>query len=190
MDANGPAGIARNARAAFVMRLPILYPIALFAAWIVAWFIDAGIRGATNWSTNADTAYWIAMKLWLWLGPLPWLIRRDQDAPAAGDAQCVADYIALREPRSGAVNGLWIGALLLLFSFAMDSFLGGAAFLIPLLDLSLVNAILVAPVVEELTMRGFYLSALLKRGMPFANANLAAGIFFVAMHLPGWYFEG
>ena len=53
-------------------RLPLLYPAALFLAWIVAWISELQISAITHWGTTADTVYWIAMKLWLWLAPLPW----------------------------------------------------------------------------------------------------------------------
>jgi membrane protease YdiL (CAAX protease family) len=107
----------------------------------------------------------------------------------------VLTYVELTAPLRGISMGALAGLGLLAFSFAMDTVLRSASFNVPVLDAALWNGVLVAPLVEEFTMRGFYLASL-ERGsnqlmtMPFMQANVRAGIVFVAMHVPGWYFQG
>ena len=160
----------------------VLWPVLLLAAWIVAWLIDLALKNAYAWGEGADTAYWIAMKVALWVIPVIVLLRRKRIPVAA--------FVDLVTPLRGIGIGALAGVGLLAFSFAMDVVLGSASFNIPVLDAALVNGLLVAPVVEEFTMRGFYLTSLERSGLPFGKANARAGVVFVAMHVPGWYFQG
>ncbi len=160
----------------------LAYPAFVFAAWVAAWGIDLGLRNAFAWGGNADTIYWIAMKAALWAGPVIVLLKRE-GIP-------VIEFTGLVTPLRGIAIGTVAGLGLLVFSFAMDAVLGGASFNIPVVDGALVNALLAAPVIEEFAMRGYYLTALERAGLPFGKANVRVGIFFVAMHLPGWYFQG
>lgn len=160
----------------------VVYPLLLFAGWILACLLDLRLTSAFRWSETADTAYWITMKVALWVIPIIVLLRRKQIP--------VAKFVDLVTPLRGIGIGLLAGFGLLAFSYAMDAVLGGASFNIPVLDAALLNGLLVAPLVEEFTMRGFYLTSLERAGLPFAKANVRAGIVFAAMHIPGWYFEG
>jgi membrane protease YdiL (CAAX protease family) len=160
----------------------VLYPALLLAAWIVAWLIDLALKNTSAWGEGADTAYWIAMKIALWVIPVILLLRRKQ-IPMSG-------FVSLVTPARGIGIGVLAGLGVLAFSFAMDAVLGSASFNIPVLDAALVNGLLVAPLVEEFTMRGFYLTSLERAGLPFGTANVRAGMVFVAMHVPGWYFQG
>jgi membrane protease YdiL (CAAX protease family) len=169
----------------------VLWPLALLAAWTMAWVVETRLRDVFAWDTNADTIYWIAMKIALWVVPVIAILRRERLA--------VLTFVELTEPWRGAGIGLLAGLGLLAFSFSMDTVLGGASFNIPVLDLALLNGVLIAPLVEEFTVRGFYLG-LLERGVnqsslrattnPFMTANVRAGLVFVALHVPGWYFQG
>ncbi len=159
-----------------------LFPALLFAVWIAAWLVDLELKNAFAWSETADTAYWIAMKVALWVTPVIVLLRRKRIP--------VARFVDLVTPLRGIGIGLLAGLGLLAFSYAMDAVLGGTSFNIPVLDAALLNGLLVAPVVEEFTLRGFFLTSLERAGLPFGKANVRAGIVFVAMHVPGWYFEG
>jgi len=57
------------------------------------------------------------------------------------------------------------------------------------LNWAFVSAVVVAPIVEELTFRGAVLGGLSKR-YRFAVANSLTALFFLGAHLPGWYFQG
>lgn len=168
----------------------IWWPAALFAAWIIAWLVDASVRNAVQWDDTADTAFWIAAKVLIWVLPAIILLRK-KSIP-------VAEYVGLRTPGRGLAIGAVAGLGLLAFSYAMDAVLGSASFNIPVLDLALFNGVFVAPIVEEFTMRGFYMESLersafiqarTRAGKKFADANVLQGIVFVAMHLPGWFFQ-
>jgi membrane protease YdiL (CAAX protease family) len=186
-----------NRRPAFDQRELALWPALLLAAWIVAWLIDLHLRNAFNWGDTADTANWVAIKIALWVLPVVMILRKKK-LP-------LADYVGLRTPLQGLAIGALAGLGLLAFSYAMDAVLGGASFTIPVLDAALFNGVIVAPLVEEFTMRGFYLESLERQaktlaGRKFADANILQkkspdgnvlqGIVFVALHLPGWYFQG
>ena len=159
-----------------------LYPALLLAAWTIAWLIDLALRNAFGWGDGADTAYWIAMKVALWVVPVIMLLRLKRIP--------VATFVELVIPAKGLGIGALAGLGVLAFSFGMDAVLGSASFNIPVLGAAHVNGLLVAPWVEEFTMRGFYLTSLERAGTPFMQANARAGVVFVALHLPGWYFQG
>ena len=95
----------------------ISWPVALFAAWTLAWFVELRLRDAFAWDTNADTVYWIAMKVALWVVPVIVVLRRGRIAVLA--------FVQLTGPRRGIGIGLLAGLGLLAFSFAMDAVLGG-----------------------------------------------------------------
>lgn len=160
----------------------IFYSALLFIAWIITWLVDLGLKNAFAWSETADAAYWIAMKVALWAIPAIALLRRKRIQ--------VAEFVDLVTPLRGIGIGLLSGLGLLAFSYATDTVLGGASFNIPVLDAALLNGLLVAPVIEEFALRGFYLTSLERAGLPFGKANARAGLVFVAMYVPGWYFEG
>jgi membrane protease YdiL (CAAX protease family) len=167
-------------------RIIFLYPAFLLCAWTAAWFLDVFLRdtfrwGTAPWGTTADALYWIAMNVAIWIVPLLALLRREQ--------RNAADYLMLREPTRGIGIGVLIGAGVILFSLLLDVFLGGASVVIPVLDMALINAILVAPVVEEIALRGFYMRAVADSGASPGNANWYTALLFVTLHLPGWYFQ-
>lgn len=157
-------------------------PAALFIAWSVAWLIGDSLRDFLHWGDTWDTAFWVAAKILIWVLPVIIVLRR-KSLPIAG-------YVGLRMPGRGLAIGALAGLGLLAFSYAMDAVLGAASFNIPVLDAALFNGLLAAPVVEEFTMRGFYLESLERSGWPFMQANTRQALVFVAMHIPGWFFRG
>jgi predicted Abi (CAAX) family protease len=50
--------------------------------------------------------------------------------------------------------------------------------------------LLVAPLFEELVFRGFILALLQESDVRFWAANAIAGLMFLGLHIPGWYFMG
>jgi len=175
-----PAGLKQ--RRVWDEREAILWPAALFVAWIIAWLVNVSLRDRLQWNETAETIYWIAMKIAIWIVPV-FVVLRKKSLP-------VAEYVGLRTPGLGLGIGMLAGIGLLAFSYAMDAVLGSASFNIPVLDAALFNGVIVAPIVEEFTLRGFYMESLERSGLGFMQANSRAAILFVAMHLPGWYFQG
>ena len=159
------------------------YPVALFTAWIVAWIANLTLRSRFGWDTQADTIYWIILKALVWVLPAVLAIRRFERLPLAA-------FLELHSPARGLLWGLGAGAALVAATWLGQTFPSGAMLRRPPLDAALVNAVIVAPVVEEVTLRGFLLKALELDGRAFWRANALTTMVFVAMHLPGWYFQG
>ena len=159
------------------------YSLALFAAWVDAWIVNLALRSRIGWGTPADTIYWIALKLIVWILPAIVAIRVLERAP-------VAEFMDLRNPRRGLLWGCGVGAALVAVTFLGKTLPAGTALHAPQLGLVFINAVIVAPLVEELTLRGFVLKRLELNGHSFWRANALSTIVFVAMHLPGWYFQG
>ncbi|MEQ1886718.1 MAG: CPBP family intramembrane glutamic endopeptidase [Bryobacteraceae bacterium] len=165
------------------MTFALAYPLSLCAAWVVAWLVNLQVRSAFGFGSDADTIFWMSAKLLIWVLPTIVFVKRMRHGS-------IADYFALREPGKGIGFGFLIGLAVLAVSFALDFLFGGAAFGLPLMDLTLVSAALVSPFAEEWALRGFYLPELVERGIPQSKANNYAALAFAAMHLPGWYFQG
>lgn len=53
----------------------------------------------------------------------------------------------------------------------------------------LLNVLVIAPLFEEFLLRGA-IQGNLEKGYSFWNANLISSVFFVILHIPGWYFMG
>ncbi|HEX5440977.1 MAG TPA: CPBP family intramembrane glutamic endopeptidase, partial [Ktedonobacterales bacterium] len=152
---------------------------ALYGAWIGAWLLEEALVHQYSWlATDAGQfAYWTLMKLALWVLPALVLIRLS--------GQRIQDVIAISRWRSALLWGSGVGLVL------------GASAVLPALLLhqpllrasgswAFVNAVIVAPIVEELTFRGAVLGGLSKH-YRFAVANTLTALFFLGAHLPGWY---
>ena len=61
---------------------------------------------------------------------------------------------------------------------------------LPFVSSGLLNALMIAPVSEELLFRGFFLGSLQEAQVPFWIANGMTALLFLGLHLPGWYFMG
>ena len=159
------------------------YPFALFAAWVVAWIVNLTLRSRIGWEPQADTFYWIVLKLIVWILPAVLAIRLLERAPVAG-------FLELRNPGKGLLTGLGVGAMLVAVTFLGKTLPSGTTLHTPQLGLVFVNAVVVAPLVEEIALRGFLLKRLELNGHPFWRANALTTVVFIVMHLPGWYFQG
>ena len=159
------------------------YPIALFAAWVAAWVVNLSLRSRIGWETQADTIYWISLKLIVWILPAVLAIRLLERAPVVG-------FLELRNPGNGLLWGFGVGAVLVAVTFLGKALPLGTTLHAPELSLVFVNAVMVAPLVEEITLRGFLLKRIELNGHSFWRANALTTVVFVAMHLPGWYFQG
>lgn len=164
-------------------RTIVIYPFALFAAWVGAWAINLSVRPLAGWGPEADTLYWIGLKLLVWVMPVVLLIRHLERGPAAR-------FLALHDPGRGLLWGLGLGAALAAVTFLGRTLPSNTALHTPALEMSLLNAVVVAPLVEEITMRGFLIKGLELGGHPFWRANALSTVAFVAMHVPGWFFQG
>jgi membrane protease YdiL (CAAX protease family) len=160
-----------------------VYPFALFATWVVAWIVNLTLRPRLGWELQADTIYWIVLKLVIWILPVVLAIRLIEQAP-------VAAFLELRAAGRGVRWGCGVGAMLVAVNYLGKTLPSGTMLRIPPLDLVFVNAIAVAPLVEEITLRGFLLKRLELNGQSFGRANALTTLVFVAMHLPGWFFQG
>jgi uncharacterized protein len=164
-------------------RCAALYPFFLMLSWIGAWTLNGWLRARYGWSANVDTIYWIGMKLLIWV--LPVLITVRKLAPSGAAA-----FLGWRHAKRGLAWGCAVGGLLVALTFLGRTLPEGTAFRLPTVSLVLVNAAIVAPLVEEIALRGFYLACLELSGYSFWNANVLTTLLFCAMHVPGWLFGG
>src|SRR5262249_22695387 len=156
----------------------------LFGSWILAWLLCLFLRGRLHWSSSADTLYWIAMKAVLWVLPAVLALRPFEQ----GD---VVEFLGMSASRirPRGILGLGGGAALTVITYPGKSRPAGAHPREVTFSLVFVNAVIVAPLVEEIAMRGFFLRALERSGRSFWNANILTTVLFAAMHVPGWLFN-
>lgn len=165
-----------------VAGIALTYVSLLFVAWIGAWLLsmyseEHAILPATQ---LVRFAYWTALRILVWLIPSIAIIRRSgrrfRDALALGRFKSALLW--------GGIAGLLVGISTLIFRAAKG---------LPLFSVdwnwSLLTAIIVGPIVEEITFRGAVMGALQTR-CPFSVSNLITGVLFLLIHLPGWYFQG
>lgn len=167
----------------------LLHFALLLAAWILAWLLYR--RLAAQWpilapDQAAASLYWLAAKLLIWLAPCLLLT----------DHARLAELFALhrRDLRSGLLWGGAASAAILVLNL-------GFLFLSPAIDrhaalqrafapglLPLLSSML-APLTEELLLRGYFQWRLMQALRPAAAVVISAGLFLL-LHLPGWYFQG
>ena len=159
-----------------------LFALLLFTAWILTWLVDLNLRARPGWNTDIDTIFWIIMKFVIWVVPVILVIRLFDRAP-------VGRFLELRDPGRGLLWGVGVGAALVAITFLGRTLPSGAALRPSLPAWPFVNAVLIAPIVEEITLRGFVLKRLRLSDRSFWAANVLTTVFFIVMHLPGWYFQ-
>jgi membrane protease YdiL (CAAX protease family) len=171
-------------RSAGVDRLAVgrvlAYDAGIMFAWIGAWRLHGAI-GLDRQTDGLDTLYWTLAKLLVWLLPIPILVRAWTTEPLAG-------YLGLRHARRGIVTGAAFGIGFAILSFGRDAFT--RSFGPPSVTPGLLNALVIAPIFEEIVFRGFILGSLRRAGLRFWPANLVAALLFLGIHLPGWYVMG
>ena len=155
-----------------------LYYAALISLWAGAWYLHD--RTSLRDLSPRDTlAYWTLAKLVIWIGPILLIVTRAfKEAPAA--------YLGLVRFRRGARAGLAVGAIFVALAATVDAFTRSHG--LPEAMWGTLNALIVAPVLEEVVFRGFALKALEQSGCRFWPANGIAGVLFLGLHLPGWHF--
>jgi membrane protease YdiL (CAAX protease family) len=84
--------------------------------------------------------------------------------------------------------GIGIGFLIALTGF-VPSYLSGNPLLPTRFSIPLFSILTIAPIFEELLMRGAMLGNL-QLGHSLAIANILPSLMFVGLHVPGWYFMG
>lgn len=154
----------------------------LYLAWIGAWLLERTLEPtvALLATSGGRFTYWTIMKLLLWILPAAVLLRTS--------GRPLRDTLGLGRVRAVLVWGGGIGLL-----FAACGLITRAVAHQPLFALQLgwpfLGGVIVAPVVEEFTFRGAVLQTSLAR-YRFIVANTLTALFFLGIHVPGWYFQG
>jgi len=162
------------------MRYVVAYFVILIAAWVGAWWLfDAADIGAL--SAAMRFAYWTAAKLLIWIAPIVAIVTFAVRRP-------VIQYLGLVRLARGVRVGLAVGAVFVALGAMLDVFTRSYGW--PSAGWGQVNALVIAPLFEEVMFRGFALRAVEEDGYGFWTANLVAAVMFLGLHLPGWYFMG
>lgn len=170
------AGVAR--RSNYIYGYCLLLPL----AWVAAWRAHDLLSSGRQWSIAADTAFWIAMKLLVWLIPVFAMIR-------AVEHQGVAAFLELRNIRVAVAWSVPVALLLMAADYQLAAGPAGKHLIMPVLGAAFLNGVLVSPVAEEIVFRGFCLQRLRLNGIPFWAANLLTSVVFIVLHIIGWFFQ-
>ncbi len=143
-----------------------------------AWYLH-DLTSIRDFSPGATFTYWTLAKLIVWIAPVLLIVSRGLEQPPV-------EYLGLVRFRQGAAVGLALGAVFVALMAVIDAFTRSHA--LPSLSWAAVNALVVAPLSEEIVFRGFALKALEDSGWRFWPANGVAALLFLGLHLPGWQF--
>jgi membrane protease YdiL (CAAX protease family) len=159
--------------------VPVLATYVLvIVAWIGAWLLHESI-GLGGQSEALDTLYWTGAKILIWLLPIPIVARACLGKP-------VTHSLPLGRWGSGVRIGLIFGVAFVGLSLIGDGFAKRPA--LPTVSPGLLNALVIAPLFEEIVFRGFMLTSVQDAGLPFWGANSLTAVLFLGLHLPGWSF--
>jgi membrane protease YdiL (CAAX protease family) len=162
------------------MVLTLGYYGLLIAAWIGAWVVH-GTMSLSEQATLADTVYWTCAKMLIWLLPIFAII-------SVRKQRSITAYLCLKDARNGVAIGVVCGVAFAALTFLRDVFT--RRFGLPAGDPGLLNALLIAPLFEEIVFRGFLLRLLQDADLGFWAADVVTATLFLGIHLPGWYFMG
>jgi len=159
-----------------------IFALFLHAAWIGAWLLEQHLEPRTDFlaTSGGRSLYWLLMKVVLWVLPSIALMRKAnlRMRKLLGCKRMKATLIW------GLGAGMLLGAMALLSKLAGDRPLFHAS-----LGWHLFSGVITAPLIEEFTFRGAILGVL-KQRFHFWTANITTALFFLGIHLPGWYFQG
>ena len=158
------------------------YPLVLVLAWVVAWLVNIRLKSASHWGVMADTVYWIAMRFLIWLMPVCALI-------LIVERKKLVDFLELRRFWEGTAWGLLAGFVVVAADFLLDARPSGKHLALPEAGAAFLNGVIMAPITEEITFRGFLLGRLQLNGISFWRCNLLTSAVFIAMHMVGWTFQ-
>jgi membrane protease YdiL (CAAX protease family) len=159
-------------------RWALVFVAWLLAAWSIAWIAFDWAQPHAPWLTTdrGSFAYWTALKTVVWLAPALWLMSRSGS---------LSERLGLTRVGATLAWGLGLGPLLALLNVVVRA--STTLHFDP--SWALLNAALVAPIVEETAFRGAVLGALQTK-LSFPLANTLAAALFVLVHAPGWWFQG
>jgi membrane protease YdiL (CAAX protease family) len=155
-----------------------VYYVILIPAWVGAWYLH-DLTSIRDFSPGATFAYWTVAKLIVWIAPVLLIVSRALGQPPV-------EYLGFVRLRQGVLVGLAVGAMFVALMAVIDAFTRSHA--LPSLTWPTLNALVVAPISEEVVFRGFALKALEDSGWRFWPANGIAAVLFLGLHLPGWQF--
>jgi len=158
------------------------YCLLLPLAWIAAWRAHDNLDSGRQWTIASDTAYWIAMKFLVWLIPVFAVI-------LGVEHQTLGGFLELRNCRFAATWGVPLGLVLLAADYRFVAGPAGRHLGIPEFGAAFLNGVLVSPIAEEITFRGFCLERLRLNGMPFWTSNVLTSVVFISLHIVGWFFQ-
>lgn len=165
----------------------ILFIISFFLLWTVAWLLhQLLVLRLGVWSvgsTGIDTVYWVSMKFLVWV-IYPWLFWQKR-IPNIRDHIGLSPTTIKRGYRWGSVAMIiWVVILLLSIIIRHQQFIGVSDWPV------FIYTILLTPIFEEITFRGFIVSGLLALKVEGKKTNLITTLLFVLIHMVGWSFQG
>lgn len=158
----------------------LIYYVLLIIFWIGAWLFYEWTNIASFTSTQ-EFLFWTVAKLCVWIVPIFLIIKFYFKQP-------IISYLSLSYSGRAIRTGIIYGLIFIGLSFFIDIFARG--FALPLITAGFINAIIIAPLFEEVVFRGFVLGTLQKSKVSFWFANFVAALMFLGIHVPGWYFMG
>ena len=165
-----------------IVRAAFVFLLFLFLAWIGAWVLEQALEPSVAFisTSQGQFLYWLGMKLLLWVLPALRLLRYS--------GRRLSEVMGRKRLRAAVFWGGGVGVVL--GAIALGSkVLGHQPLLSSSEALTVVSAVVVAPIVEEVAFRGAVLGVLMPR-YRFWAANLVTAVLFLGIHLPGWYFQG
>ena len=154
----------------------------ILVAWIGAWMLELDLLARFEIFTQewVTFLYWLMTKTIIWILPSIWLIKRS--------GRNLREIFKVVSRKKALGWGFGIGIVLLALSIGAR-LVNGDSLALNFLSFPFLTAVIIAPVFEELLMRGAILNTL-KQKHSFLFANIVTSLLFVFLHCPGWYFTG
>src|SRR5690606_30277228 len=149
--------------------------------WVSAWLLKIYLLDKVQFfiSSFGSFLYWTLSKLLIWI--LPYILYIKQKNIKFVDIINTKDKGWLKW---GGLIGSLIAIANIVFNIISKQDIWNFQ-----LSYGFLNAVIMAPLLEELLFRGFILN-LIQQEMPFYIANILTSVCFLLIHIPGWFFMG
>ena len=157
--------------------------VVVLIAWVAAWELKLSldIQYPTLTTDTGSFTYWLAAKLLIWVVPAVWFVKHL--------GLRFVDLFGFARIKRALLWGGGFGVAIVLINIVSKALFFHKPIIAERALLQMINAVIVAPAVEEIFFRGAVLKGLLT-AFSFKSSNILTAMLFLLIHIPGWYFQG
>jgi membrane protease YdiL (CAAX protease family) len=162
------------------MKKIVIWMGLLVLSWSGLWAVAKYSIHIDGFNERDTFIFWTSAKVVFWLIPSVYLLRLSRIS--------IKSILNIKNFKTIVMYGSIVGLLIALTGVA-PKIMHHQSTLSHDLNYAVLNVLVVAPLFEEFVCRGVLMRSLENHVSKY-RANLISAMFFLALHIPGWYFSG